>query len=48
LPPRSRSSAPVELEFLDDQEKVPWGLIAKSASVIAIACVVLLIVTLNS
>jgi hypothetical protein len=37
-----------ELELLDEQKKLPWAMIAKSASLIAIACVVLLIVALNS
>jgi hypothetical protein len=48
LQPSSRPSATVELEFLDDQRKLPWIMIAKSASLIAIACVVLLIVTSNT
>ena len=48
LPTRGRSSASAELEFLDDQGKFPWRMIAKSASVLAIACVILLIVTSNS
>jgi hypothetical protein len=48
LQPACRSSASAELELLDDQRKLPWVMIAKSASLIAIACVVLLIVTLNS
>ena len=48
LQPPCPSSAPVELEFLDDQKKLPWAMIAKSASLIAIACMVLLIVTSNS
>ena len=45
--PACHSPAP-ELELLDDQRKLPWIMIAKSASLIAIACMVLLIVTLNS
>jgi hypothetical protein len=45
--PTCRPAAP-ELELLDDQRRLPWVMIAKSASLIAIACVVLLIVTLNS
>ena len=48
LQPSSRSSGSVGLEFLDDQGTFPWGMIAKSVSVIAVACVILLIVTSNS
>jgi hypothetical protein len=47
LQPTCHSSAQ-ELELLDDQKKLSWTMIAKSASLIVIACVVLLIVTLNS
>jgi hypothetical protein len=47
LQPTCHSSAQ-ELELLDDQKKLRWTMIAKSASLIVIVCVVLLIVTLNS
>jgi hypothetical protein len=46
--PSCPSSASAELEFLDDRRKFPWTMIAKSVSAIAVACVILLIVTSNS
>jgi hypothetical protein len=49
LAPQSpRACAPEELELLDDQNTFPWMVVAKSASVIAAACAILLIVSSSS
>jgi hypothetical protein len=47
-PPGTQPSAPVGLEFLDDQIKFSWAMIAKFVSITATACAILLILTSNS